>query len=88
MMQETVGTLTLKITRLQQQLQVLQRQQHLGKAYPEIEAKLAHRQLMVEHQLRELMQNKEELQNHVTQYFSKGAFNGELDGQESVCTVN
>lgn len=86
-MQETVGTLTLKIARLQQQLQLLQQQQHLGKAYPKVQADLLRRQLLVEHQLGQLMQNKEELQ-HVIHNFPQGAFDGEFAGQESFCAVN
>lgn len=86
-MQETVGTLALKIARLQQQLHVLQQQQQLGKPYPQFQADLLRRQLLVEHQLGQLVQNKEELQ-HVIQNIPEGAFNGELDGQEPFYTIN
>ena len=79
MIPETVGTLSLKIVRLRQQLTLLQQQQALSSAYPDFQEDLIRKQVSVEHQLRQLAQNKEELQQYVSQHISQGVFNEKLN---------
>ncbi len=86
-MQETIGTLALKIARLQHQLRVLQIQQQLGRGYPGVQADLIRRQLMVEHQLGQLMHSQEELQIDF-QPMARQAFNEEFYGTKPVYPVN
>lgn len=86
-MAETVGTVALKIARLQQHLQLMQHQHQLGKAYPQFQAELLRRQLLVEHQLGQLLHLSQELQN-VIQTYPQEVFHGELAGQDPFCPVN
>ena len=88
-MNETIGTLNLRIARLQQQLAVLQQQQNLGRAYPDFQIFLRQRMTEIEHQLRQLIQSKEELSDYVAQDTQKGIFNGDQrSGPESLYAVN
>jgi hypothetical protein len=57
---ETVGTLNLKIARLQQQLQVLRQQQLMSDAYPARKAELARECLELQLALRQLKQRQQE----------------------------
>ncbi len=53
-MQETVGTLRLKIARLQQRLQVLQQQHAMSAMYPQHQAVLALEKLHVQSEIEQL----------------------------------
>jgi hypothetical protein len=57
---ETVGTLNLKIARLQQQLQVLRQQQLMSDAYPARKAELTREYLELQWALRQLKQRRQE----------------------------
>jgi hypothetical protein len=87
-MHETSGTLSLKIARLQQYLAILQQQQRLSTAYPEYQSNLIQKKMLVEHQLEQLMRNREELQYHVAGTVQKGAVDGECNRQESIYPAN
>ncbi len=60
-MQETIGTLNLKIARLEQRLKVLEQQQMLSSKYPDQKAKLTIEYLRVQLKLRQLIQHRQEL---------------------------
>ena len=53
---DSTGVLNLNIIRLENQLKVLAQQKELGKTYPGYMAKLAERELQVQHQLQLLVQ--------------------------------
>ena len=88
-MTETIGTLNLKIARLQHQLAILEQQQNLGRAYPDFQVVLRRKMTEIEHQLRQLIQSREELSGYVAQNTQKGIFNGDQrPGPESIYAVN
>lgn len=58
---ETIGTLTLKITRLEHRLQLLNRQQILSRPYPDHKARLAEKCSQVRSQLDRLKQYHRQL---------------------------
>ena len=88
-MNETIGTLNLKIARMQHQLAILQQQQNLGRAYPDFQITLRQRMTAIEHQLRQLVQRRGELDDDVAQDAQKGIFNGDQrPGPESLYAVN
>ncbi len=60
-MQETVGTLTLKMTQLQQRLQVLQQQYAMSEMYPQHQALLALEKLRVQGEIEQLARRLQEL---------------------------
>lgn len=53
-MNETVGTLNLKIARLEQQLQIIRQQQRLSSRYPEHWARLSRQGEQLQHRLSQL----------------------------------
>jgi hypothetical protein len=57
---ETVGTLNLKIARLQQQLEVLRQQHLMSDAYPTRKAELTRELLQLQLALRQLKQRQQE----------------------------
>jgi hypothetical protein len=65
-MQETVGTLNLKIARLKSRLRLLEQQRVLSIAYPEHEIDLIEKGLKVQFQLQQLIQYRQELLRRVT----------------------
>ena len=83
-MEETIGTLNLKIARLQQQLSVLRQRQNLGRAYPDFQVVLRRKRTEIERQLRTLIKSREELSHRVRQNLKEGIFDGELDRHESL----
>jgi hypothetical protein len=88
-MNETIGTLNLKIARMQHQLAILQQQQSLGRAYPDFQITLRQKMTELENQLRQLIQRREELGDDVAQDTQKGIFNGDQrPGPESFYAVN
>jgi hypothetical protein len=60
-MPETMGTLELKIARLEQRLQVLQQQRRLSSTYPHYQAHLNREYLQIEAVLDELVRRRQEL---------------------------
>ena len=60
-MQETVGTLNLKIARLEGYLKVLQQQLNLSDNYPTFKARLAQKDSQLRLQLRQLIQDRQKL---------------------------
>jgi len=60
-MQETVGTLNLKIARLEGYLKVLQQQLDLSDNYPTCKTRLAQKDLQLRLQLRQLIQDRQKL---------------------------
>lgn len=60
-MQETLGTLNLKIARLEQILKVLKQRQAMSERYPTYKANLIKENLKVQRQLRYLVQYREKL---------------------------
>lgn len=60
-MQETVGTLNLKIARLEGYLKVLQQQLDLSDNYPTCKARLTQKDLQLRYQLRQLIQDRQKL---------------------------
>lgn len=61
---ETVGTLTLKIARLERRLQLLNQQQLLSQPYPNHRVRLAQESYQVRFQLDRLRQYREKLLYH------------------------
>jgi hypothetical protein len=59
-MPETLGTLNLKIARLEQHLAVLKQQQRLSSAYPDHKAQLSREYFRLEVRLRQLLQRRQE----------------------------
>jgi hypothetical protein len=59
-MPETIGTLNLKIARLEQRLQVLKKQQGLSSAYPNHQTHLKREYLQLEAVLYELIRRRQE----------------------------
>ncbi len=59
-MKETIGTLNLKIARLEQRLQVLKQQQWLSNAYPQHQTHLEREYLHLEAVLYELIRRRQE----------------------------
>lgn len=57
---ETIGTLNLKIARLEQRLQVLEQQQRLSTSYPALKADLMREYSQLEAILHELVQRRQE----------------------------
>ena len=60
-MQETVGTLNLKIARLEGYLKVLKQQLDLSDNYPTFKAHLAQKDLQLRLKLRQLIQDRQKL---------------------------
>lgn len=58
---ETLGTLNLKIARLEQGLKVLEQQQAMSKAYPDCQTKLAQQYACLQSQLQRLLQHRRHL---------------------------
>jgi hypothetical protein len=58
-MQETLGTLNLKIARLEQHLKVLRQQQILSSAYPDYQANLARKELALRTYLNQLIVSRD-----------------------------
>ncbi len=85
-MAETLGTLELKIFRLQHQLKVLQQQQQLCAAYPDYQAHLAQKMLRVQSQLTELVQYREELSYRID--LIEGAFDGNRQKQRTLYPIS
>ncbi len=85
-MQETVGTLNLKIARLQHQLQLVQQQQVLSRPYPRHQAALQFAQVQLQDQLWQLIQFREELNKN--EYLPHRIFNGEKNGSEPLYTTH
>ncbi|HXV98114.1 MAG TPA: hypothetical protein VEC93_06790 [Anaerolineae bacterium] len=59
-MPETLGTLNLKIARLEQHLAVLKQQQHLSSAYPDHKTQLSREYFRQEVRLRQLIRRRQE----------------------------
>jgi hypothetical protein len=57
-MEETVGTLNLKIARLEQKLQLLQKQRLLSRPYPDHLARLAFQDFQTRSQLQNLLEHR------------------------------
>jgi hypothetical protein len=87
-MEETVGTLNLKIARLQQRLGILLQQQNLGRAYPEFQVSLNQQKAELESQLRSLIQRREEMGRDAIEYLQKGDINGEHSGCEPLFPIS
>lgn len=85
-MKDTIGTLNLKIARLQHQLEVIQQRQRLSLAYPQYYACLMDEVAAVENQLRELKQHREELSR--MEDFWKGELYGYSGRQKSFFAFN
>jgi chaperonin cofactor prefoldin len=83
MMQETEGTINLKISRLQQQMKLLQQRYILSNPYPQYQAALVSAQMQAQDQLRRLILTREALINHVAEYAPEKIFNGDENGQKS-----
>lgn len=60
-MQETVGTIDLKIARLEQNLKLLKQRHAMSNMYPAYRANLARQGLKVRRQLRQLIQYRQQL---------------------------
>ena len=58
-MQETLGTLELKIARLERYLAILKQQQSLSRPYPDHEAQLAVEYLQLQSLLEQLIQRRQ-----------------------------
>ncbi len=58
-MNETVGSLNLKIARLEQRLQLVESQQYLSQPYPQHKNKLVQEAMRLKFQLQQLMQYRE-----------------------------
>ena len=61
---ETIGTLSLKITRLEHRLQLLNQQQLLSHPYPDHKVRLAQESCQVRFQLDRLKQYRQKLLDH------------------------
>jgi hypothetical protein len=59
-MPETLGTLNLKIARLEQHLTVLKQQQRLSSTYPDHKAQLSREYFRLEARLRQLTRRRQE----------------------------
>ena len=57
-LQETMGTINLKIAQLQRHLRVLEQQQFLSSPYPDYKAKLGQKIMLVQTQLDQLLQSR------------------------------
>ena len=57
-MEETVGTLNLKIARLEQKLQLLQQQRRLSRPYPDHLARLTLQDFQTRSQLQKLLETR------------------------------
>ena len=60
-MSETLGTLNLKIARLEQWLKVLEQQQAMSQAYPDCQARLTQQHACLQLQLQHLVQYRRDL---------------------------
>jgi hypothetical protein len=83
-MQETVGTLNLKIARLKNRLRLLEQQRVLSSAYPDHEIDLIEEGLKVRFQLRQLIQYRQELLRRVTDRITGRLFDGNCQGEQSL----
>jgi hypothetical protein len=75
-MQETVGTLNLKIAQLEQRLQVLKQQQFMSQTYPDFTATLSRKKLELQTQLGQLLKARDELLQQATKFSSERSFSG------------
>jgi len=82
-MQETVGTLNLKIARLEQQLQVLRQQQQLSSAYPDYRANLARKDLQLQAYLNQLLASREALLQSIGHSTSRRLHHGKSERDQS-----
>lgn len=60
-MTETIGTISLKIARLESRLNVLKRQQALSVPYPDLQAKLMCQEMTTQLQLSQLQRMRQNL---------------------------
>lgn len=58
---ETLGTLNLKIARLEQGLKILEQQQAMSKAYPDYRTKLAQQHARFQSQLQHMLKHRRRL---------------------------
>jgi hypothetical protein len=83
-MSETMGTVSLKITRLKQRLTVLEQQQRLSGSYPDHRNKLLQEIVQVQFQLCQLSQYREELAQQVNYYITERLFDGDCAREKSL----
>ena len=87
-MPETVGTLNLKIARLKNRLDLLEKQQQLSRTYPHHRNNLMQEGSKVRFQLRQLMQYREELLRWVTDCMNERLFDGNRQREQSFCSTS
>ena len=79
---ETIGTLNLKITRLERHLQLLNHQQVLSHPYPDHKVRLAQRACQVQYQLERLNHYREKLLRHNdSNCVNRSSLDGDLKDQ-------
>lgn len=87
-MQETVGTLDLKIARLERYLNVLKQQQAMSRMYPGHQAHLVREDAQMRAQLRQLIRCREELLQQVNGNIAERLpFNEHREREESFCST-
>lgn len=87
-MNETTGTLALKIARLQRHLEILTEHRRLSAAYPDHQLVLLQEMLGIQTQLQQLLHGQANFKTYPNQYFNGAIFNGENHGQKSFYAVN
>ena len=87
-MSETIGTLNLKIARLEHQVRVLNQQQLLSSIYPEHQAGLVQQILQVQIELSELMQYRDRLRQQTAGWIRGGNLYGNRPGQKPFYAIN
>jgi hypothetical protein len=83
-MQETIGTLNLKIARLEQHLKVLKQQQFLSHTYPDYKANLVRKAQELQTQLKQLVKSRDELLQHLGKFSSERSFSGNSGRDQSL----
>jgi hypothetical protein len=87
-MPETIGTLNLKIVRLESRLKLLEQQQVLSSAYPNHQINLIREISKVRFQLQQLIQYREELLQRVNDCQTERLLDGNRKRQQSFCSAS
>lgn len=87
-MPETIGTLNLKIARLESRLKLLEQQQVLSSAYPNHQINLIREISTVRFQLHQLIQYREELLQRVNDCQTERLLDGNRKRQQSFCSAS
>jgi hypothetical protein len=87
-MPETIGTLNLKIARLESRLKLLAQRQMLSSAYPNYQINLVREMSNVRFQLHQLIQYREQLLQRANDCRAERLLDGHRKRKQPLCSIN